>query len=195
MVEIEYKYLPHRKGDVPYITNELSPGVQANDWIKVSLFLDDVCVPPRSSMLNSSNMKYYMGGPMSGIPEYNFPFFKAMTQLFRDNGYDIITPVEIARDLRGDPIVRKEVGMKEGQIPLRNDFLMFDAECVLKKSHGVIMLPNWRESTGAVMEAAAAIAVGKPLYEVRFDRVQTVEEVRYRIRAEKQHYETLYDIL
>jgi hypothetical protein len=40
-------------------------------------------------------MKLYISGPMTGIPDYNYPLFEEVVQAFRDQGVKVFSPHEI----------------------------------------------------------------------------------------------------
>lgn len=40
-------------------------------------------------------MKMYISGPMSNMPEHNFPAFNSAAKYLRGLGYDVINPAEI----------------------------------------------------------------------------------------------------
>ena len=42
--------------------------------------------------------RYYLAGPMSGIPELNFPAFHRETAHFRAQGHEVVNPAEINSD-------------------------------------------------------------------------------------------------
>ena len=52
--------------------------------------------------MNSTPKKYYLGGKMSGIPQFNFPLFDRAAANLRNHGFDIVSPAEL-----DDPETRK----------------------------------------------------------------------------------------
>lgn len=105
--------------------------------------------------------KFYLAGPMSGIPQFNFPaFFEAGTKL-RERGWDIISPAELddAGDKGsalaspdGDPNNRDYIGGKTW-----GDYLKRDVKIVADQVQGIVLLPGWEESRGARLEAFCAV--------------------------------------
>lgn len=87
--------------------------------------------------------RIYISGPMSGLPEHNFPAFHAEAARLRDLGYDVVNPA----DLNPDP----GKGWKDC---LRVDLLE------LLGCDAIAMLPGWQKSEGAHLEMHVAHRVG-----------------------------------
>lgn len=109
-------------------------------------------------------MKYYLAGPMSGLPQFNFPAFYAAAKVLRDTGLEIVSPAELddAEDKGaamsspdGDPDNRAIVKKTWG------DFLARDVKLIADQCDGIIFLPGWEKSRGARLEAFTALLSGK----------------------------------
>lgn len=96
--------------------------------------------------------KWYLAGPMTGLPEYNFPQFAAAKRDLEECGFDILSPHEI--DHGETPETRGSLHYTEY---LRAGFKML-LEC-----RGIIMLPNWTKSRGAVAEFNLAVSLDMPV--------------------------------
>lgn len=94
-------------------------------------------------------MTYYLSGPMSGIPEYNFPAFTKACADLRAKGLTILSPHE--KPGEGDPHKPYEQYLRE------------DIE-LLAKCQALILLPGWPRSTGARMELEIALSLKLPIY-------------------------------
>ena len=46
---------------------------------------------------NPDDPFYYLGGPMSNIPQFNFPRFHEVADTLRASGYNIVSPAELRR--------------------------------------------------------------------------------------------------
>lgn len=109
-------------------------------------------------------MKFYLAGPMSGIPQFNFPAFDTAAGRLRDLGHEIVSPAELddeqtrAEALEspdGKPTQRDKVnGHTWG------DFLARDVKIVADQVQGVVFLPGWERSRGAKLEAFVGVLCG-----------------------------------
>jgi nucleoside 2-deoxyribosyltransferase len=82
--------------------------------------------------------KIYLAGPMSGLPEFNFPAFNTEAARLRSLGFNVVNPAEINRP--GEARVEC----------LRRDIPE------LLKCDTVAFLPGWEDSEGARMELCIA---------------------------------------
>ena len=89
--------------------------------------------------------RIYISGPMSNIPEFNFPAFYSEAKYLRDQGCDVVNPAEM--DI-GDPstLIWHEC--------LRRDIIE------LMSCDSIWMLPGWSESKGAQLEHHIACELG-----------------------------------
>lgn len=105
--------------------------------------------------------KVYIAGPMTGIPEFNFPAFDAAAEKYRAMGWEVVNPAEHDREagldvtgMTGDPAEAEAAGF------VLTDALLWDlhqvAEC-----DGIVLLAGWSRSSGAKAELALAAALGK----------------------------------
>lgn len=88
-------------------------------------------------------MRIYVAGPMTGIPNLNFPRFHAEAARLRAEGHDVVNPAEI----NADPLARWEDCM-------RADI----AELVTCEA--IFLLPGFERSRGASLERHIAVALG-----------------------------------
>lgn len=114
-------------------------------------------------------MKYYLAGPMQGIPAYNFPAFKEARERLRLNKYEVHCPAE-----------EDETNGFDTSAPLPADFLPKKlAECFQKvlDCDAVIVLPGWAKSEGAKAEVLIAVETGKPIFSYHHHRPELLEEL------------------
>ena len=103
----------------------------------------------------------YIAGPMTGLPEFNFPAFDEAAAKYRALGYDVISPAEHDRDTGFDE--RGTSGDPDEAIALGFDkaaALLWDLEQV-SKVDGIVLLPGWQRSGGVLAELALAATLDK----------------------------------
>lgn len=111
-------------------------------------------------------MRLYVAGPMTGIPNYNFPAFAEATARLRAQYHDVISPAEhdveegwviVEHDECGG-ILRaydREVGTFDWHKALDWDLKAID------RCDGIYLLPGWTRSRGATKEYEHAERTGK----------------------------------
>ena len=112
--------------------------------------------------------KYYLAGPMTGIPQFNFPLFeRAAKELRGVYGLDIVSPAELDA-LHGDEIVKAALASADGAFndegtvagKTWGDFLCRDVKLIADVCTGIVFLPGWEKSRGARLEAFVALLCG-----------------------------------
>lgn len=105
---------------------------------------------------------YYIAGPMSGYPQFNFPQFFDAAEAAEDQGYEYISPAELDAENNADYQIA--INSTDGAIGETSqtwgDYLSRDVKVVSDQCNGIIFLPNWEESKGARLEAYVALACG-----------------------------------
>lgn len=114
-------------------------------------------------------MKVYLAGPMTGIPQFNFPAFDAAAADLRERGLDVVSPAEL-----DDPETREAALSSEDGAPgtgshvgeTWGDFLARDVKLIADGDiEGIVVLDGWERSRGARLETFCAAALdGKPVY-------------------------------
>lgn len=97
--------------------------------------------------------KYYLAGPMSGYPGFNYDSFGRACEVLRDNKVLINSPHEIDH---------QETDETRGAKPYEE--YMQAGMAVLRESAGIILIAGWPRSTGAVRELQLAIELNLPVY-------------------------------
>ena len=104
----------------------------------------------------------YIAGPMTGIPEFNFPAFDYAAKLLRSDGWSIISPAEMDRhDGFDETGCTGHEALTDTQ---RQRFAANDIQALLNVN-AIILLPGWANSTGATNEAKVASWLGRAGYE------------------------------
>lgn len=89
----------------------------------------------------------YLSGPMTGIPDYNYPEFRKAAKTLRDFGHVVFDPSEA---FEGRTDLPKEVYMRK------------DIEMLLQ-ANVVALLEGWEGSKGAQLEVEVAKQCGIPI--------------------------------
>lgn len=97
----------------------------------------------------------YVAGPMTGLPDYNYPAFHAVAKRWRDAGWTVLNPAE--HEL---PTPEQEAALSADEI--RALYMRKDIEWVMR-SDAVALLPGWQSSKGAQTEVAVARVLNLPL--------------------------------
>lgn len=92
--------------------------------------------------------RIYISGPMSNLPQLNFPAFESASKRLRELGYIVISPHEVKQTAT------------DWQSCMRTDIKhMMDADMVAT-------LDGWMNSKGARIEVGLAEELGMHIYEV-----------------------------
>lgn len=87
-------------------------------------------------------IRVYISGPMSGIPDLNFPAFNAVATMLRDKGYEV-----------ENPAAKGEVEGWDWE-----DYLRYDLRALMD-CQAIYTLPGWYRSPGSQLEVAVATAL------------------------------------
>lgn len=112
--------------------------------------------------MNREELSIYLAGPMTGIPDDNRPAFKAATLELTTQGFLVVSPDEL------DDLYPVAGGSRK--VPLWSDYMERDIPFLLR-CDTVALLPGWRSSKGACLEALIANQLGKPVMEYQNGRL------------------------
>ena len=97
----------------------------------------------QTTTTTTATPRIYLSGPMTGLPELNFPAFHAHAAELRERGHDVVNPAEITLD----PAATWEQCMRADLAAL--------ATC-----DAIAMMPGWHTSRGAQLELHIAHRLG-----------------------------------
>lgn len=104
--------------------------------------------------------RIYIAGPMTDLPDFNFPAFNDMAAILRGLGYHVENPAEH--------------GVVEGAEWA--DYLRYDI-ARLATCEALVLLPGWRNSRGALLEVHIAKALGiQIMFAEDFSRLDAEED-------------------
>ena len=84
-------------------------------------------------------MKIYLAGPMTGLPEFNYPAFNAAAARLRALGHEVLNPAENPVPPCGSWAGYMRLGLSQ----------LVQCECI-------VLLPGWADSKGALFERKTA---------------------------------------
>lgn len=99
-----------------------------------------------------ADVTYYLAGPMSGYPDFNFPAFESAQSALAECGVSVESPHTLdgqESGLTGDALWKS---------------MMRSALEMLLKCDGIILLKGWTDSRGALVEYNIAAALKMPVY-------------------------------
>lgn len=97
----------------------------------------------------------YISGPMTGLPDYNYPMFHGVAEALRRRNFAVINPAEF-------------FGGKADRT--RNEY-MRESILRLLEADAMVLLPGWEKSAGARLEVAICQELNIPI-----NLVKTSEE-------------------
>lgn len=99
----------------------------------------------------SNGKRIYVAGPMSGLPECNYPAFDDASRSLSALGFDVVNPANIGRSHFG------------GRTDLEDDeleFLLAEELSILVGCDSIYLLRGWERSKGARKELYHALGNG-----------------------------------
>lgn len=91
----------------------------------------------------------YIAGPMTGLPDWNYPAFHDAAAELRDYGFNVLNPAE-----HFDGATDRE----------RSEYLRMALQAVVQADF-IVLLPGWEDSEGVARELEAADAADIPAYD------------------------------
>ena len=88
-------------------------------------------------------IRCYIAGPMTGLPQFNFPAFHTAAAQLRARGLDVENPAENPAPPCGSWLAYMRM-----------------AVCQVAKSDALVLLPSWENSRGARVEFNLAVGMG-----------------------------------
>lgn len=102
--------------------------------------------------------KLYVAGPMSNLPEFNYPAFSKASAQLREVGYAVLNPAE-------------NYGGYDGLT--HAEYMRLDLQMVLLVD-GLALLDGWENSRGAALEVHVAETLGIEVGDVGYWLAQVV---------------------
>lgn len=119
--------------------------------------------------------RIYIAGPMTGLLEWNFPAFDEAGKRMKDQGFEVVNPVDFDRARGFDEKSAKEFSNEELREAMAAELVGWDrldlpyarnempdkglADCT-----DLLLLPGWESSKGAFAEASVALWLGMSVW-------------------------------
>lgn len=108
-------------------------------------------------------MRLALCGPMTGRPNYNYPAFDDARDRLTGLGHEVFSPADMDRQMAW-------VFEDNGTVTVTEEFdyeraLAIDFEAI-EKADGIVLLPGFAESPGAIRELHHALTCGKQVFYV-----------------------------
>lgn len=91
-------------------------------------------------------MKLYIAGPMSGLPDFNYPAFHRAAEQLEAAGYEVENPATNVVEGTASWLAYMRLSLVQ-----------------ISKVYGIALLPGWADSKGARIESDLGLALGLPV--------------------------------
>lgn len=95
--------------------------------------------------------RIFISGPMSGLPEYNFPNFYRMADRLKNMGFEVVNPADLA--------ITHEVA-KVIADPIEFRAMLEEEWEALRHCDTILLLEGWENSKGGRSELELALELG-----------------------------------
>lgn len=109
-------------------------------------------------------MILYVAGPMTGLPQFNYPAFNAAEKQLRAVGFEVFNPVN------------GEAPPTPGEERTWAWYLRRALRQVVS-ADGIATLPGWADSKGARLEVHVAVELGMPVHSVETWTLATADVI------------------
>jgi nucleoside 2-deoxyribosyltransferase len=128
-------------------------------------------------------MIYYLAGPMSGRPKFNYPLFDRAAEVLRGQGLTVQSPAEIDGEATREVAMKSEKGdlaeFKRDTNETWGDFLSRDVKMIADTDiDAIVVLPEWEMSKGARLEVFVCMTLGYPIY--FYQDNETLQQLDYK---------------
>jgi hypothetical protein len=122
-------------------------------------------LPPASVFLEALGRpgSAYLCGPMRGFPSWNAAAFDECAGRWRDAGWLVVNPVDVAGGLDVRSATQAQLDAVAGDPAWLRNVILADCSHVTK-ADALALLPGWEASFGATVEVSLALFLGLPLF-------------------------------
>lgn len=121
-------------------------------------------------------MRIYLAGPMTGIPDHNYPLFDHVTEQLRQQGHEVFNPADLTRMFYGslDNFLSMD---SEHQLKAIRILLAKELTWIAVNAEAIYLLPGWENSYGARAEYALGAALKLELVPVPEEMLANLQVV------------------
>lgn len=114
-------------------------------------------------------MRLYIAGPMTGLPQFNYPAFFAAEEELLKMGHIPLNPARNDGETLNDAVA--SAGTPSNPTHTWEWYLRRDIPHAVS-ADGIVVLPGWQQSRGATLEMHIATALGMPVYILRNGKLE-----------------------
>lgn len=116
-------------------------------------------------------MRVYVAGPMTGLPQFNYPAFIAAAEELRRKGYDVVSPAELDDPADKAAALASPDGAmlqySQGTGKSWGDFLARDVKLLADDGiEAIVVLDGWEQSRGARLETFVGHLCGMKVHSI-----------------------------
>jgi len=111
--------------------------------------------------------RVYLAGPMSNLPQFNFPAFNEASLRLRAKGVAVVSPHELdSPAIQAASLKSIDGALEDGKVAGETwgAILARDVQVVADNIDAVAFLPGWQRSRGAKLEAVVGLLCGHKFY-------------------------------
>ena len=111
----------------------------------------------KKDFVNESSLpkKIFISGPMTGLPDFNFPRFNLVAKQLEDAGIDCVNPVDVCKKYKKETVLSNPAKFQE----MINEQQRLEREC-----DAILLLDGWSKSKGVRLELKTALELGMKIY-------------------------------
>lgn len=110
-------------------------------------------------------MRYYLAGPMTGVPHYNVHTFRRVAAMWRGLGHDVWTPFDSLNEVwlrYAGRDFQPHSDVCENDHEWMPDVIAVNMREIVRRN-GIILLDHWQHSRGSQLEVMAGVTFAKKL--------------------------------
>ena len=121
----------------------------------------------RTLFMGTIPQPVYIAGPMTYIPQFNFPAFDKAAADLRLLGLEVISPAELDNmSTRTKALASPDGAPHSVPGETWGDFLSRDVKLVADGVGSIAVMDGWEKSRGARLEAFVAVLCKKPVFNI-----------------------------